>query len=51
MSCEKNAKKEWEEKNNIKITTIGGPTKKQTLVDRLKELYGVDAQKNEQEER
>ena len=51
MSYEKNSKKEWEEKNNIKIATIGEPTKKQTLVECLKELYRVDVQKNEQEER
>ena len=51
MCCEKNAKKEWEEKNNIKTAIIGGTTKKQTLVECLKELYKVDAQENEQEER
>lgn len=55
MSCEKDSKKEWEKKNNIKIAIIGGPTKKQTLVEHFEELYKLDVQvnvqENEQEER
>ena len=55
MCCEKDSKKEWEKKNNIKIAIIGGPIKKQTLVERFEEFckqdVQIDIQENEQEER
>ena len=55
MSCEKDSKKdskkEWENKNNIKIAIIGGPRKKMTLAEYLEKIDKLNIQENEQEER